>query len=389
MPCRGSLAEREYNRKQHLYAQTYFHALYATSTTILSHSCAVLYTLQRITLFPTSHELSMMNQVTDWPSFNWKRRFVIVTGGGGFLGRYVVDKLLERGVPIDRLLVPRQQAYDLRRHDAIEQLFADAYAAGASADQIYLIHLAATSGGIGYNRQYPGTLVYDNVMMQTQLLEAARQHNIAKFVGIGSVSAYPKYAPVPFQVEDLWNGYPEENTAPYGVAKKVLLVQCQAYRQQFGFDAIYLLPVNLYGPSDRFEAGSANVIPDLIRKFSYAATNQLPTVTAWGDGSPTREFLFVADAAEAIVKATERYSDSQPVNIGSGVEINIHDLAQLIGRLTNFTGQIEWDTSKPNGQPRRKLDTAPAQRLFGFTPSTDLETGLRKTIDWYQKTIKP
>ncbi|MGB1252454.1 MAG: GDP-L-fucose synthase family protein [Candidatus Promineifilaceae bacterium] len=326
----------------------------------------------------------MINQVSEWASFNWENRFVIVTGGGGFLGSYVVDKLLERGVSPKNLLVPRQAEYDLRRSDAIERLFADAFSAGATADQIYLIHLAATSGGIGYNRKNPGTLVYDNVMMQTQLLEAARQHQIAKFIGIGSVSAYPKYAPVPFQVEDLWNGYPEEITAPYGVAKKVLLVQCQAYRDQFGFDAIYLLASNLYGPGDRFEQG-ANVIPDLIRKFTSAVSSGLSEVTAWGDGSPTREFLFAADAAEAIVKATERYSDRQPVNIGSGSEINIRDLVKLIGRLTDFKGEIKWDTSKPNGQPRRRLDTTQAANLFGFTPSTKLEAGLEQTINWYQK----
>lgn len=339
-------------------------------------------------LFPTSHDSSMMIQKSDGQPFNWDNRFIIVTGGGGFLGRYVVDKLIEHGAARANIIVPRRQTYDLRQHAAIQALFANTFALGALPEQTYLIHLAANSGGIGYNRQNPGTLVYDNVMMQTQLLEAARQHGIAKFIGIGSVSAYPKYAPVPFKVEDLWNGYPEINTAPYGVAKKMLLVQCQAYRQQFGFDAIYLLPVNLYGPRDRFAEGSANVIPDLIRKFSYAVANGLPQVTAWGDGSPTREFLYVADAAEAIVKATEQYSGAMPVNIGSGVEISIGDLAEMIGRLTHFAGTIEWDTSKPNGQPRRKLDTAPATKLFGFQPSTDLETGLQRTIEWYQKLEK-
>jgi len=324
-----------------------------------------------------------------WPRFDWANTQVIVSGGAGFLGRHVVAKLHARGLSDAQIIVPRKADYDLRRWDAIQQLFHDAAISKSEIQnpKLFVIHLAGNVGGIGYNREKPGELFYDNIIMGTQLMEAARLHGAAKFVAIGTICAYPKFTPVPFREEELWNGYPEETNAPYGLAKKMLLVQAQAYRQQYGFDAIYLLPVNLYGPEDNFDPASSHVIPALIRKLIEAEAGSEDGVGAevvvWGDGSPTREFLYVEDAAEGILLATERYDGAEPVNLGSSFEISIKDLAQTIARLTDFDGKLVWDTSKPNGQPRRKLDTGRAERLFGFRAQVSFEEGLRKTVQWY------
>jgi len=320
-----------------------------------------------------------------WPEFSWDDRAVIVTGGAGFLGQHLVARLGEHGLSTARIIVPRKAGYDLRRWEAIQRLLHDTETqTGLGPARTMIIHLAGNVGGIGYNREYPGTLFYDNLMMGAQLMEAARQSGIGKFVAIGTVCAYPKFTPVPFREEDLWSGYPEETNAPYGLAKKMLLVQAQAYRQQYGFNAIYLLPVNLYGPSDNFDPNSSHVIPALIKKFVEAEDRREPEVVVWGDGSPTREFLYVRDAAEGIVLAAERYDGSEPVNLGSSFEISIRDLAETIARLTGFQGRIVWDTTKPNGQPRRKLDTSRAEQLFGFRATTRFDEGLRHTIDWYR-----
>ena len=303
---------------------------------------------------------------------------IMVTGGSGFLGRKLVETLRARGC--DNTFAPRKAEYDLRQREAIEQAFADSKAN-------IVIHLAAVVGGIGANRAAPGTFFYDNLMMGVQLMEIARQRQAEKFVGVGTVCEYPKYAPVPFREDDLWNGYPEETNAPYGLAKKMLLVQGQAYRQQYGFNAIHLIPVNLYGPEDNFDLETGHVIPHLIRKCLDAMANGRPELIVWGDGTATREFLHVGDGAEGIALATERYDGSEPVNIGSGFEISIRDLAHLIAAETGFTGEIVWDTSKPNGQPRRKLDVSRAQAAFGFTAATDFRAGLRETIAWYKNHI--
>ncbi len=299
---------------------------------------------------------------------------VIVTGGAGFLGSYVVKKLKQRGC--QHIVVPRRATCDLRREADIVRLLEE-----TRADVI--IHLAAVVGGIGANRERPGEFFYDNLIMGTQLMEQARRFGVKKFVGIGTVCAYPKFTPVPFKEENLWNGYPEETNAPYGLAKKMLLVQGQAYRQQYGFNAIYLLPVNLHGPGDNFDPGSSHVIPALIKKCIDAIENGDDCIIVWGDGSPTREFLYVEDCAEAIVLATECYDKPDPVNIGSGFEISIKDLTHLIVEMTGFKGGIVWDPSKPNGQPRRCLDVSRAEQEFGFRARTDFRTGLRQTIDWY------
>jgi GDP-L-fucose synthase len=314
-----------------------------------------------------------------WPEPGefWGRRRVCVTGGAGFLGSFVVEVLRQRGA--ERIFVPRQAEYDLRQKEAILQLLQD-----TRPDLI--IHLAATVGGIGANRAHPAEFFYDNLMMGAQLFHEAWRWGASKFVAIGTVCAYPKYTPVPFREEDLWNGYPEETNAPYGLAKKMLLVQGQAYRQQYGFNSIFLLPVNLYGPGDNFDPRSSHVIPALIRKCLEARAEGKDEIVAWGDGSPTREFLYVEDAAEGIVLASERYAGSEPVNLGSSYEISIRDLVETIARLTGFAGEIRWDTSKPNGQPRRKLDTSRAERLFGFRAHTPFEAGLRRTIEWYRQT---
>jgi len=305
----------------------------------------------------------------------WNKRFC-VTGGGGFLGSFVVEKLRQRGAR--EIFVPRKRDYDLVDPQAIRRLLDDAH------PQV-IIHLAAHVGGIGANRLHPAEFFYDNLMMGVQLMHQAWQRGVEKFVAIGTVCAYPKYTPVPFKEDDLWNGYPEETNAPYGLAKKMLLVQAQAYRQQYGFNAIYLLPVNLYGPRDNFDLETSHVIPALIRKCVEAQETGQPEVVVWGDGSPTREFLYVEDAAEGIVLATEKYNGPEPVNLGSGMEISIRDLAEMIRRLTGYEGRLVWDTSRPNGQPRRALDTTRAERYFGFKAQTPFEEGLRRTIAWYRE----
>lgn len=309
-------------------------------------------------------------------SLDLASRRVLVTGGSGFLGRRVVARLSERGCQSP--IVPRRADCDLVDHEATRRLLQD-----VRPDVI--IHLAAVVGGIGANRANPGKFFYDNLMMGVQLMEEARQVGVEKFVAIGTICAYPKYTPVPFCEENLWDGYPEETNAPYGLAKKMLLVQAQAYRQQYGFNAIYLLPVNLYGPGDNFNPESSHVIPALIRKCIEAREARAASVTVWGDGSPSREFLYVDDAAEAIVLATEGYSDDEPVNVGAGFEITIRELAKLIAELTGFQGQVEFDTSMPNGQPRRCLEVSRAERAFGFRARTDFRSGLRQTIDWFEQ----
>jgi len=305
----------------------------------------------------------------------WQNRRVMVTGGGGFLGRRVVAKLQERGAT--EIFVPRSAEYDLREKDDINRALRD-----AQPDMV--IHLAAVVGGIGANRENPGKFFYDNAIMGIQLIEQARQHGVEKFVTIGTVCSYPKFAPVPFREDDLWDGYPEETNAPYGIAKKALLVQSQAYREQYGFNAIFLLPVNLYGPGDNFDPASSHVIPALIKKCVEARDAGAPAIEVWGTGSASREFLYVDDAAEGIVLAAERYDGAEPVNLGTGQEISIRDLVELIARLTGFTGEIVWDTSKPDGQPRRCLDVSRAKELFGFEAQTPFEEGLRQTIAWYE-----
>ena len=299
---------------------------------------------------------------------------LLVTGGGGFLGRHVVAALRTRGCR--ELFAPRKAEYDLTRESDVRALFADC------RPQV-VIHLAALVGGIGANRESPGRFFYDNVMMGAMVTEHARLAGVEKFVGVGTICAYPKLASVPFIERDLWNGYPEETNAPYGIAKKMLLVQGQAYRQQYGFNAIHLLPVNLYGPHDNFDPASSHVIPGLIRRCVEAIDAGAPELVCWGTGNATREFLFVEDCAEALVLATERYDCPDPVNIGAGFEISIRDLAELIGQLTGFTGRLVFDRTKPDGQPRRSLDVTRAKQ-FGFTASTDFPTGLRRTIDWYR-----
>ena len=305
---------------------------------------------------------------------NWEENRVMVTGGAGFLGSYVVKVLKARGC--HEIFVPRSADHDLRHLPAIQRAYSD------SSPHI-VIHLAAVVGGIGANRARPGEFFYDNLMMGAQLMEEARLRGIEKFVSIGTVCAYPKFTPVPFQEEDLWNGYPEETNAPYGLAKKMLLVQGQAYRAQYGFNAIYLMPTNLYGPGDKFDPAVSHVIPALIRKCVETQESGRDHIVVWGDGSPTREFLYVADAAEGIVLATERYDGPEPVNLGSGFETSIKELVKRIADATGFKGEIVWDTTKPNGQPRRRLDTSKAEQLFGFRATTPFAEGLRQTADWY------
>ncbi len=300
---------------------------------------------------------------------------VVVTGGAGFLGSFLCEKLEAAGA--GELFIPKIEDYDLTEPDAVKQMYQD-------SEPDTVIHLAAQVGGIGANRENPGRYFYANMAMGLHLIEEARKHKLGKFVQIGTVCAYPKFAPVPFREEDLWNGYPEETNAPYGIAKKALLVMLQAYRQQYNLDGIYLLPVNLYGPRDNFDLESSHVIPALIRKFVTARNEQAPTVTAWGTGSASREFLYVEDAARAIVLATERYNGDQPVNIGTSREITIRDLVELIARLTGYEGEVVWDTTKPDGQPRRKLDTSKAKKLFDFEAATEFEAGLARTIAWWE-----
>lgn len=306
------------------------------------------------------------------PESFWDNKQVTVTGGGGFLGSFVVQKLRERGC--QSIFVPRSRDYDLQYLSDVQQLLDDSH-------PDLVIHLAARVGGIGANRARPAEFFYENLMMGAQLLHESWRSGVQKFVAVGTVCAYPKITPLPFREEDLWNGYPEETNAPYGLAKKMLLVQSQAYRQQHGFNSIFLLPVNLYGPGDNFDPESSHVIPALIRKCVAAKEAGEAEIEVWGDGTPTREFLYVEDAAEAILLAAERYNKSEPVNIGSGFEISIKRLVSLIAELTGFEGRIVWDTTKPNGQPRRCLDTSKAQREFGFRAATGFDQGLRRTIE--------
>ena len=314
----------------------------------------------------------MPNQWPDSSEF-WRGKRVVVTGGAGFLGSFVVERLQSRGAEVS---VPRHRTHDLVQLEAVRALIAE-----ARPDVV--IHLAARVGGIGANRAHPGSFFYDNLMMGTQLLHESWRAAVPKFVAIGTVCAYPKFAAIPFREEDLWNGYPEETNAPYGLAKKMLLVQSQAYRQEYGYDSIFLLPVNLYGPRDNFDPASSHVIPALIKKCVEARASGADEIIVWGDGSPTREFLYVEDAADGILLAAERYDRSDPVNLGSAYEISIKDLVQIIARLTGFEGRLVWDTSQPNGQPRRKLDTSRAEAEFGFRSQVPFEIGLRRTIDWY------
>jgi len=304
----------------------------------------------------------------------WSGHRVLVTGGGGFLGSHVVDRL--RTVECAALAAPRSAEYDLRDLGAVVSLLHD-------TKPTLVIHLAAAVGGIGANRQRPAEFFYDNLIMGTQLIDQARRAGVSKFVAIGTVCAYPKFAPIPFREDDLWNGYPEETNAPYGLAKKMLLVQSQAYRQQYGFNSIFLLPVNLYGPRDNFNPLTSHVIPALIRKCVEAVERGDDRIEVWGDGTPTREFLYVDDAVEGILLASERYDSSEPVNLGSGYEVTIAELVRQIAACTGFTGRITWNTSQPNGQPRRLLDVTRAVEHFGFRATTAFSEGLRRTVDWY------
>ncbi len=305
----------------------------------------------------------------------WKRKRVMVTGGTGFLGSFVVKRLKE--LECKEIFVPRSTDYNLVEMEGVERAYRD-------GKPEIVIHLAARVGGIGANLNNPGLFFYQNIMMGIQTMEVGRRHNIEKFIAIGTICAYPKYTSIPFREEDLWNGYPEETNAPYGLAKKMLLVQAQAYRKQYGFNAIYLLPVNLYGPGDNFDLESSHVIPALIRKCLEAKDSGKKEVILWGTGNPSREFLYVEDCAEAIILAGEKYNKPEPVNIGTGREITIRELAKLIASLTGYQGKFVWDTTKPDGQPRRCLDVSRAKEEFGFVARTPLEEGLKKTIAWYQ-----
>jgi GDP-L-fucose synthase len=304
----------------------------------------------------------------------WADKRVVVTGGAGFLGSFVVEQLRAKGCR--DIIVPRSNDYDLVQMDAVRRLYVD-----AAPDMV--IHLAARVGGIGANQANPGKFFYDNLMMGTQLIEVGRQRGLKKFVALGTICAYPKFAPIPFKEDDIWNGYPEETNAPYGLAKKMMLVQSQAYREQYGFNSIVLFPVNLYGPRDNFDLATSHVIPALIRKCVTAKEADQAMLTLWGDGSPTREFLYVEDAAEGILRAAEHYEGSLPVNLGTGEEVAIRHLATMIAMEAGFTGQIAWDTTKPNGQPRRCLNVSRAKELFGFQAKHALRKGLKKTMQWF------
>ena len=305
----------------------------------------------------------------------WDDKNILVTGGAGFLGSFLTEKLLSKGVPKENIKIPRSKDLDLRQWEGCAE---------AVEDMDIVIHLAARVGGIGYNQKYPANLFYDNAMMGIQLIEAARLAGVDKFVEIGTICAYPKYTPIPFKEDDLWNGYPEETNAPYGLAKKMLLIQTQAYRQQYGFNAIYLLPVNLYGPRDNFHPEHSHVIPAIIRKVVTARDNGDRYIEAWGNGSASREFLYVEDAAEGIILASEKYDKAEPVNLGSGREITIKELVTLISELAGYDGDIHWDISRPDGQPRRCLDISRAKKEFDFQSKTSFTDGLRKTISWYE-----
>lgn len=306
----------------------------------------------------------------------WKKKNVLVTGGAGFVGRYVVDMLQK--VDAKKIIAPRSKDYDLRKESAVKRLV-------MQSNPDIIIHLAAIVGGIGANREHPGKFFYDNLTMGVHLMEQARLQGVEKFVAIGTVCAYPKFTHVPFKEEDLWNGYPEETNAPYGLAKKMLLVQSQAYRQEYGFNSIFLLPVNLYGPGDNFDPSSSHVIPALIKKCVDAIVKKEDEIVVWGTGKASREFLYVEDCARGIVMAAERYNKPDPVNLGSNMEIKIKKLIEHIAKLTGFKGKITWDTAKPDGQPRRSLDTSKAYKEFGFRAKTNFEQGLKKTIQWYER----
>ena len=308
----------------------------------------------------------------------WTDKIITVTGGAGFLGSHLVKKLKEKGCK--NTFIPNIENYNLVEMESIKRMFND------SKPDI-VIHLAALVGGIGANRENPGKFFYDNLMMGVQLMEQARQSGVKKFVALGTICCYPKFTPVPFKEENLWNGYPEETNAPYGLAKKMILVQSQAYRQQYGFNSIFLMPVNLYGPGDNFDPKSSHVIPALIKKCFDAIKNNDKEVVIWGTGKATREFLYVEDAAEGILLATEKYNKSDPVNLGAGFEISIKNLVELLVKLTGFKGKIVWDKTKPDGQPRRCLDTSKAEKEFGFKAKTNFEEGLKRTIDWYRAKI--
>jgi GDP-L-fucose synthase len=308
----------------------------------------------------------------------WNEKRITVTGGSGFLGSFVIDRLKARGVSAEQIFIPRSKDYDLVQSSEITRMLAD-------SQPDIILHVAALAGGIGVNRRRPAEFFYNNLMMGVPLMHQAWEQGVEKFVALGTICSYPNITPVPFKEETLWDGYPEVTNAPYGLAKKMMLVQAQAYREQYDFNAIYLLPVNLYGPRDNFHPTDSHVIPDLIRKFIAAKTNGEKEVGLWGDGAPTREFLYVEDAAEGIVLAAENYDGSEPVNLGSGMEISIKDLATTIANFVGFEGEIAWDTSKPNGQMRRMLDVSRADEYFGFKAQTDFETGLRNTIEWYQQ----
>jgi GDP-L-fucose synthase len=312
----------------------------------------------------------------DMTALELKNKRVLVTGGSGFLGRQVIDQLHQAGADREKITVVRSRDCDLRVWENCQR---------AADQQQVIIHLAAHVGGIGLNREKPAELFYDNLIMGTQLIHAAYEAGVEKFVCVGTICAYPKFTPVPFKEDDLWNGYPEETNAPYGIAKKALLVQLQSYRQQYGFNGIYLLPVNLYGPEDNFDPRSSHVIPALIHKIHQAQLHGEKQLPVWGDGSPTREFLYSVDAARGIVMGTQLYNSPEPVNLGTGYEISIRDLINLICQLMEFDGEIIWETDKPNGQPRRCLDTERAKQSFGFTAEVSFEEGLKSTIEWYRQ----
>ncbi len=312
----------------------------------------------------------------------WHNKKVVITGGAGFLGSFVIEKLKARGAT--DIYVPLIEDYDLTDRDDIRRMY-DVTLEGVDPAKTVVIHLAAHVGGIGANREHPAEFFYDNLMMGVQLMHQAWERGVGKFIAIGTVCAYPKFTSVPFKEKDLWDGYPEETNAPYGLAKKMMLVQSQAYRQQYGFNSIYLLPVNLYGPRDNFNLETSHVIPALIRKAIEAQERGDKELIIWGDGSPTREFMYVEDAAEGILTASEKYNNSYPVNLGSGYEIPIKDLAEMIAHLAGFEGKLAWDTSKPNGQPRRGLDVTRAKDFFGWEAQVSFEEGMRKTIEWYKE----
>ena len=312
----------------------------------------------------------------------WQNKRVILTGGAGFLGSFVTAKLKQRGAT--DIFIPRIEEYDLVNPSDIRRMYDNALK-GINQKDVVIIHLAAHVGGIGANREHPAEFFYDNLIMGVELMHQAYQRGVGKFVAIGTVCAYPKFTPVPFKEEDLWMGYPEETNAPYGLAKKMLLVQAQSYRQQYGFNAIYLLPVNLYGPRDNFNPESSHVIPALIRKAIEAKERGEKELLVWGDGSPTREFLYVEDAADGIVTAAEKYNGSEPVNLGSGYEISIKNLTEMIVRQTGFEGKLVWQTDKPNGQPRRGLDVSRAKEYFGWQAQVPFEEGMRRTIEWFKE----